>query len=81
MVTNKVQKKTSYVAQSLTSVMVSPNTETARRECGSVKIAYDVERVGPTSGLLEIKQQYIAPSLCIKALSNNKDEIGLKKKI
>ena len=70
--------KTSYVAQCLTGFVVSPNAETERRECGSVEVAYDVERVGPTSGLLEVKQQYIASILCIKALSNNKDEIRLK---
>ena len=80
-VTNKVPKKKSYVAQSLTGVIVSPNTETDRREYGSVEVAYDIERVGPLSGLLEIKQQYIAPPLCIKALSTNKDEIRLKNNI
>ena len=80
-VKTKVPKKMSYVAQRLTSVIISPNTETGRRECGSVKVAYDVKRVGPMSGLLEIKEQYIAPPLCTKALSNNKDEIKLKNNI
>ena len=31
----------------------------------------------PVSGLLEVKQQHIAPTMCIKALSNNKDEFRL----
>ena len=76
--TQTIPKKASCIAQSLTGVVVSPNTETNRRECGSVEVAYDVERVGPMSGLLEVKQQYIASILCIIALSNNKDEIRLK---
>ena len=68
----------SCVAQILTGVAVSPNAETERRECGSVEVAYDVEGVGTTSGLLEVKQQYIAPTLCVNALSNNRDELRLK---
>ena len=73
-----VQKKTFYVAQNLTGVAVSPNAETERRECGSVEVAYDVERMGPVSGLLEVKQQYIATTRCSKALSNNADEFRFK---
>ena len=76
--THTVLKKTYYVSQSLTRFVVSPNAQTERTECGSVEVAYDIERVGPTSGLLEVKQQYIAPILVIEALSNNKDEIVLK---
>ena len=68
----------SCVAQILTGVAVSPNAETERRECGSVESAYDVEGVGTVSGLLEVKQQYIAPTLCVNALSNNRDELRLK---
>ena len=56
----------------LTGVVVPPNAETERREYGSVEVAYDVKCVGPMSGLLEVKQEYIAPTLCFKALSNNK---------
>ena len=77
-VTHTVPKKTYYVAQSLTRFVVSPNAQTERRESGSVEVAYNIERVGPTSGLLEVKQQYISRSLCRKALSDNKDEIRLK---
>ena len=73
-----VQKKTFYVAQNLTGVAVSPNAETERKECGSVEVVYDVERMGPVSGLLEVKQQYIATTRCSKALSNNTDEFRLK---
>ena len=72
-----IPKKTSCVAHSLTRVAVSPDAETERRECGSVEVAYDVERVGPVSGRLEVKQQYIAPTLSLKALSNSKDIISL----
>ena len=50
-----VPKKTSYVAQCLTGVVISPNAETERAKCGSVEVAYDVERVGTISGLLEVK--------------------------
>ena len=45
----------SCVTKNLTGVAISPNAETERRECGSVEVAYDVERVGPVSGLLEVK--------------------------
>ena len=37
----------------LTGGVVPLNAETERRECGSVEVAYDVDRVGPVSGLLE----------------------------
>ena len=50
-----VPKKTSYVAQRLTGVVVSPNAETEMAKCGSVEVAYDVERVGIISGLIEVK--------------------------
>ena len=63
----------SCVTLNLTGVEISPNAETERRECGSVEVAYDVDRVGPVSGLLEVKQQYIAPARCLKTLSNNKE--------
>ena len=71
-----VPKKTSYVAKSLTGVVVSPNAYTIRSECGPVEVAYDVEGVGPMSRLLEVKQQYITPTLSVKALYNNKYEFG-----
>ena len=73
-------QNTSYVAQCLTGIAVFPNADTERRECGSVEVAYDVERVGPMSWLLEVKQEYFAPILCGKALSNNRDELRLKTK-
>ena len=75
---NTVPTKTSCVAQSLTGVAVFPNAETERRECGSVDVAYDVECVGPVTGLIEVKQQYIAPSRCFETLSNNRNEFRLK---
>ena len=34
--------------------------------------------MGPVSGLLEVKQQYFAPTLFVKALSNSRDELRLK---
>ena len=54
-------------------LLVSQNAETEMIKCGSVEVAYDAERVGPMSGLLEVKQLYIAPNLYTKALSNKKD--------
>ena len=45
----------SCVTKNLTGVAISPNAETERRECWSVEVAYDVEHVGPVSGLLEVK--------------------------
>ena len=73
-----VPKKTSYVAQCLTGVVVSPNAETERSKCGSVEVAYYVEHVGPMAGLLEVKQPYISRNMCIKALSSNKGVSNLK---
>ena len=76
--THTVPKKMSYFVQCLTGVVVSPNAETERTKCGSVEVAYDVERVGAMPGLLEVKQQYISRNMYIKALSNNKEVSRLK---